>query len=92
MESALIGCPTVGIVRFNFDCLSSKSLRIRLSGIISVGFSIDRSAACDCVMDFFPILKHKDRQLVQGRGEFKVYNKKIHFSHQFTVRSNSVYW
>ena len=25
MESALIGCPTVGIVRFNSDWLSSKT-------------------------------------------------------------------
>ena len=28
MESALIGCPTVGIVGFNSDWLSSKTLRI----------------------------------------------------------------
>ena len=43
MESALIGCPTVGIVRFNSDWLSSKTLMIIYAGIISVGLSIDRS-------------------------------------------------
>jgi len=44
MESALIGCPTVGIVRFNSDWLSSETLRIIYACIkISVGLSFDRS-------------------------------------------------
>jgi len=43
MDSTLIGCPTEGILRFNSDWLSSKTLRIIYAGIISVGFSIDRS-------------------------------------------------
>jgi len=42
-KSALTGCPTVGIVRFNSDWLSLKTLRIIYAGIISVGLSIDRS-------------------------------------------------
>jgi len=51
-ESALIGCPTVGIVRFNSDWLSSKTLMIIYAGIISVGLSIEGLRALQSFVEF----------------------------------------
>ena len=44
--------------------------------------------ACDCVLCFSPIVNHNDKNIVQGRGEFKVYEKilSLQFSDMLVFR------
>ena len=92
-DRALIGFLTVGIVRINSDWLSSQ-FQDNLCWINSARFLINISkhvdkSMSDCVLCFSPIVNHNDKNLVQGRGQFKVIEEIS--SLQFVVHCPSPY-
>ena len=52
-------------------------------------WQIKRKSMSDCVLCFSPIVNHKDKNLVQGRGQFKVFEEIS--SLQFVVHCTSPY-